>query len=50
MSQELVKVTINGREIEAEKGSVLIDVVVPKHRITNRDHGVTADAVHGGEL
>jgi NADH-quinone oxidoreductase subunit G len=26
MSQELVKVTINGREIETEKGAVLIDV------------------------
>ena len=26
MSQELVKVTINGKEVEAEKGSVLIDV------------------------
>lgn len=26
MSQELVKVTINGKEIEAEKGAVLIDV------------------------
>ena len=26
MSKELVKVTINGREIEAEKGAVLIDV------------------------
>ena len=26
MSKELVKVTINGRELEAEKGAVLIDV------------------------
>ena len=32
MSNELVKVTINGQEVEVEKGSVLIDVC--------RDNGV----------